>query len=128
MQINFDLLFDTNEIKLKFQKINKKLNVNVFKIIKTKFGESYLCYDLKHKRIFHANSQLKSYLNKFKTDLKIDNEYYYKDNDLSNIVEFKIRSFKVDNSNQVELDFIKREKFNNKDTSEVLNLSDSEKE
>ena len=106
---NFDLIFTTSEIKIKNQKVGKKLIVNAFRVINTRYGESFLCYCDKYKRVFYANSQLKSYLNKFKTDLKSDNEYYYKDNDLSNIVEFKIRSFKVDNSNQVELDFIKRE-------------------
>ena len=123
---NFDLIFTTSEIKIKNQKIGKKLIVNAFKIINSRFGESYLCCDIIHNRVFYGNSQLKSYLNKMKTDLKNDNGYYYKDDKLDVIVEFKIKSFKPDND-QVELQIIKKEK-SNKDNSEILDLSDSEKE
>ena len=123
---NFDLIFTTSEIKIKNQKIGKKLIVNAFRVINTRYGESFLCYCDKYKRVFYGNSQLKSYLNKMKTDLKNDNGYYYKDDKLDVIVEFKIKSFKPDND-QVELQIIKKEK-SNKDNSEILDLSDSEKE
>ena len=125
---NFDLIFTTPEIKIKNQKVGKKLIVNAFRVINTRYGESFLCYSDKYKRVFYANSQLKSYLNKMKADLKVDNGYYYKDDKISDILEFKIKAFKTDND-QVELEFIKKEKSNNiKDTSEILDLSDSEKE
>ena len=123
---NFDLIFTTPEIKIKNQKVGKKLIVNAFRVINTRYGESFLCYCDKYKRVFYGNSQLKSYLNKMKTDLKNDNGYYYKDDKLDVIVEFKIKSFKPDND-QVELQIIKKEK-SNKDNSEILDLSDSEKE
>ena len=51
-EIDFEHLFGVNEIKLKLQKINKVLDVNAFKVIKSKFGTSYLCYSDKCKRIF----------------------------------------------------------------------------
>ena len=123
-EIDFESLFNLNTIKLKDQIINKKLNVNSFRIIKTKLGVSYLCYDDKHKRLFFANSQLKAYLNKLQHDLKIDNGFYYKENELNNIVEFKIKAIKED-TKQVELEIIKHKKTNNI-VNEILPLSDSE--
>ena len=120
---NFDLLFSSNEIKLKNQKIGKTLCINLFRAVKTRFGETYLCYNVKHNRIFYANSQLKGYISKLKTDLQVEQGYYFKDVELNSIVEFKIKSIKEDNE-QVELEFLKQKC--SKDTNEVLDLSDSE--
>ena len=118
---NFDLLFSSNEIKLKNQKIGKILCINIFRAVKTRFGETYLCYNVKHNRIFYANSQLKGYISKLKTDLQVEQGYYFKDVELNSIVEFKIKSIKEDND-QVELEFLKQKC--SKDTNE--DLSDSE--
>ena len=118
---NFDLLFSSNEIKLKNQKIGKTLCINLFRAVKTRFGETYLCYNVKHNRIFYANSQLKGYISKLKTDLQVEQGYYFKDVELNSIVEFKIKSIKEDND-QVELEFLKQKC--SKDTNE--DLSDSE--
>ena len=120
---NFDSLFSSNEIKLKNQKIGKTLCINLFRAVKTRFGETYLCYNVKHNRIFYANSQLKGYISKLKTDLQVEQGYYFKDVELNSIVEFKIKSIKDDND-QVELEFLKQKC--SKDTNEVLDLSDSE--
>ena len=126
-EIDFEYLFNSNEIKLKNQKINKTLSVNAFKILKTKFGESYLCFSDRCIRIFYANSQLKSYLSKLKQDLKVEDGYYYKDEDLSKIVEFKIKVINEVNG-QVELEILKNKKSINKNTDEVLELTDDEKD
>lgn len=125
-QIDFNNLFTSTEIKLKLQSINKKLTVNAFRVLKSKFGNSYLCYCLKYNRIYYANSQLKAYLAKIQPDLKIEDGYYYKDDELTNIVEFKIKS-KDDVTSQVELEIIKQKK-QTKTTDEILPLSESEKE
>ena len=37
---NFDLLFSSNEIKLKNQKIVKTLCINLFRAVKPRFGET----------------------------------------------------------------------------------------
>ena len=126
-EIDFQNLFSSNEIKLKLQQINKILDVNAFRTVKTKFGESYLCYSNKVQRIFFANSQLKGYISKIKPDLKVDDGYFYKDNDLTKIVEFKIKAINEVNG-QVELEIIKQKRNVNQTESEILPLSDSEKE
>ena len=58
-----------------------------------------------------------------KSDLQTNQGYYFKNADLSPIIEFKIKSIKEDND-QVELEFIKQK--TTKDTTEVLDLSDCE--
>ena len=120
---NYDSLFSTNEIKLKNQKIGKTLCINMFRAVKTRFGETYLCYNAKYNRTFYANSQLKGYLNKMKSELETIEGYYFKNAELCAIVEFRIKSIKEDND-QVELEFIKHKI--GRDTTEVLDLSDSE--
>ena len=124
---NYDSLFSTNEIKLKNQKVGKILCINMFRAVKTRFGETYLCYNAKYNRMFYANSQLRGYLNKMKSDLELElnQGYYYKNAELSSIVEFRIKDIKMDND-QVELEFIKQKII--RDTNEVLDLSDSEME
>ena len=104
---NYDSLFSTNEIKLKNQKVGKILCINMFRAVKTRFGETYLCYNAKYNRIFYANSQLKGYLNKMKSELQTMEGYYFKNAELCSIIEFRIKSIKEDND-QVELEFIKQ--------------------
>ena len=58
-----------------------------------------------------------------KSDLELTQGYYYKNEELSSIVEFRIKDIKMDND-QVELEFIKQKII--RDTNEVLDLSDSE--
>ena len=45
---NYDSLFSTNEIKLKNQKVGKILCINMFRAVKTRFGDTYLCYNAKY--------------------------------------------------------------------------------
>ena len=120
---NYDSLFSTNEIKLKNQKVGKILCINMFRAVKTRFGDKYLCYNAKYNRIFYANSQLRGYLNKMKSELETIEGYYFKNTELCSIIEFRIKSIKEDND-QVELEFIKQKM--TRDTNEVLDLSDSE--
>ena len=112
-----------NEIKLKDQKVNKKLQVNIIMKFKSDKGESYLIYDKKHNRKYFANAQLKAYLNKI-DNLKNINNIYYKDDDLSTILEFKIKLITIDkdNNKKVEIDFMKKQQYK----SETLELSDSD--
>ena len=58
-----------------------------------------------------------------KSELETIEGYYFKNAELCAIVEFRIKSIKEDN-NQVELEFIKHKI--GRDTTEVLDLSDSE--
>ena len=97
----------------------------MFKAVKTRFGETYLCYNTKYNRTFYANSQLKGYLNKMKPELQTMEGYHFKNCDLCSIVEFRIKFIKEDND-QVELEFIKQKM--TRDTNEVLDLTDSEME
>ena len=122
---NYYSFFSSNEIKLKNQKIGKIICINIFRAVKNTFGETFLCYNTKYNRTFYANSQLKGYLNKMKPELQTMEGYYFKNSDLCSIVEFRIKSIKEDND-QVELEFIKQKM--TRDTSEVLDLSDSEME
>ena len=69
---NFDLLFSSNEIKLKNQKRGKTLCINLFRAVKTRFVETYLCYNVKHNRIFYANCQLKDILVNLKQIYKLN--------------------------------------------------------
>ena len=122
--MNFDKYFQCDEIKLKDQKINKKLQVNIIMNITTdKYGQTYLLYNKKHNRKFFANAQLKAYLNKI-DNLKNINNIYYKDNDLSTILEFKIKSITIDDkgNQKVEIDFMKKQQYK----AESLQLSDSD--
>ena len=121
--MNFDKYFQCDEIKLKDQKVNKKLQVNIIMKFKSDKGESYLIYDKKHNRKFFANAQLKAYLNKI-DNLKNVNNIYYKDNDLSTILEFKIKSITIDDkgNQKVEIDFMKKQQYK----AESLQLSDSD--
>ena len=54
------LFENSDQIILKDQKINKKLDINLISQLTTKFGITYLCYNKKHNCSFYANSQLKS--------------------------------------------------------------------
>ena len=122
--MNFDKYFQCDEIKLKDQKVNKKLQVNIImKITTDKYGQTYLLYNKKHNRKFFANAQLKAYLNKI-DNLKNINNIYYKDDDLSTILEFKIKLITIDkdNNKKVEIDFMKKHQYE----SETLELSDSD--
>ena len=126
-EIDFQNLFSVNEIRLKLQQVNKTFDVNAFKIVKSKFGNSYLCYSHKYQRVFFANSQLKAYISKIQPDLKVEDGFYYRNDNLDKIVEFKIKAINEVNG-QVELEFIKQNRGVIKNTDEVLPLSEDDSE
>ena len=118
--MNFNTFFENSQIKLKDQKIGKKLQINLIMVLKSKFGDNMLCYDKKHNRTFFTNSLLKSYLSKMLSNLKSNSNFYYMDDDLSTILEFQIKSHLMNNGkDQVQLEFIKKRHYNN----EVLDLT-----
>ena len=106
-------------IRLKDQKVTKTLSVNFFRNIKTKFGEQYLLYNKKYNKIFFSNKQIYSYLSKI-TNLKQKDGFYYKNDELSDIVTFQIKQIE---NNCVSVSFIND---NSRYKSEILPLSDNE--
>ena len=62
---------NANEIKLKLQQLTKQLAVNFFKTVKTKYGDTYLCYNTKYNKTYYSNKQLYAYLSKMLSDLKL---------------------------------------------------------
>ena len=121
-KMNFENYFEKAElISLKNQKVGKTLQVNLIKLIKTKFGNAMIIYDKKHNITYYSNSLLKAYLNKLIENLKNESTYYYIDEDLSTILSFKIESIKnVDGKIQVQLEFNKNK---SKCSDKVLDLS-----
>ena len=126
--MNFDKKFENSTmIKLNEQNEGKTFEINLIKLIHTKYGDNLILYNKKYNKTFYSNSLLKAYLSKVMTTLKTENNYYYKDDQLSNILKFKIKSITTDKKGmkQVQLDFIKehRKQMN----YDVIALSDSEK-
>ena len=123
--MNFDKTFEVDEIKLKDQKVGKRFDINIIKLIKTKYGNNMILYNKKHNRVFFANSFLRADLSKVITNLKHNDNYYYKDDDLSSILQYIITGKKEANGKpQVLLYFIKS--YNYHYDNEVLDLSDKE--
>ena len=106
-------------IRLKDQKVNKTISINFFRSIKTKFGEQYLLYNKKYNKIFFSNKQIYSYLSKI-TNLKQKDGFYYKDEELSDIVTFKISKIE---ENHVSVSFIND---NVRYKKQCIELSDDE--
>lgn len=124
--MNFQSLFENaQEIKLKFQPLTKKLCVNCFKVVRSKFGESMICYNKKYNVVFFTNSQLKGYLKKTMCNLLSKDNIYYKDEQLSDIIKFSIDS--INESGQINLTILKNKKINNNSDSFVIPLSDDDK-
>ena len=74
-----------------------------------------------------ANAQIKGYAYKMSTNLKSKGDYYYVDEKLSDIIQFKIKNIDVGDDQKVKVDIkiIKNNK--NTYTSEKIPLSDDEK-
>ena len=93
--MNFESYFEKSElISLKNQKVGKTLQVNLIKLIKTKFGNAMIIYDKKHNVTYYSNSLLKAYLNKLIENIKKELIYYNINKDLSTFLSFKIESIK----------------------------------
>ena len=93
--MNFEKYFDCDLIKLKDQQISKILNINIIKKQKTKYGDTYLIYDKENNFKYFSNTQLKSYLDKVcdeSTTLLNTDDYFIKDDKLSNILQIEIDS------------------------------------
>ena len=93
--MNFEKYFDCDLIKLKDQQISKILNINIIKKQKTKYGDTYLIYDKENNFKYFSNTQLKSYLDKVcdeSTTLINTDDYFIKDNKLSDILQIEIDS------------------------------------
>ena len=117
-------LYECNEIKLNEQRPLKKFHVSIILKLKAKYGENLLIYDNKNKRKFFSNSLLKFYLNKVieSNVLKNIDNYYFKDDNLSEIISFQVKEIKIiDGKKHVQLDFLRNK--NNDYKGEVLNLS-----
>ena len=85
------------EIKISLQKIGKRLHVNIFKKVTTKFGDNFYIYDKVNKCVYFGNSLLKAYLsrvleNEGKDDFKLqkEGEYYHLNDKLDDICDLKI--------------------------------------
>ena len=93
--MNFEKYFECDLIKLKDQHISKILNINIIKKQKTKYGDTYLIYDKENNFKYFSNTQLKSYLDKVcdeSTTLINTDDYFIKDNKLSDILQIEIDS------------------------------------
>ena len=117
--MDFEKIVNSDIIRLKDQKVNKTLSINFYRSIKTKFGEQYLLYNKKYNKSFFSNKQIYSYLSKI-SNLQQEDGFYYKDEQLSDIVTFKISKIE---DNHVSVTFIND---NSKYKSEILPLSDDE--
>ena len=122
---NLQNYFDSSDsIILRETPVGKSLYVNLIKPIKTKYGDALVLYDRKHNATFFSNSLLYSYLSKTLSDLKSSDGIYYKDDKMTPILNFKVKSVDKNKNGQlqVQLSFIK----NIEHKTKVLELSDSD--
>ena len=120
--------FETLQIVLKEQPIGKTLYVNLIKPVITKYGKSFVLYDKMHNVFFFSNSLLYSYLSKALNELQNKDGIYFKDEKLTEILTFKIKSVDKNKNGQIQvkLDFIKNKPIKYK--TKILTLSDDEKQ
>ena len=97
---------DASLIRLYDQPINKKISINIIKNLTTKYGQSFMCFNLRYKVKFYANAQIKGYLNKMLDNLEKDGEYYVKSYRLEDILIFQIMDITEDN--KINVNFIKK--------------------
>ena len=124
---NLQNYFDSSDsVILRETPVGKSLYVNLIKPIKTKYGESLILYDLKHRVSFFSNSLLYSYLSKTLSDLKNSDGIYYKDDKMTTILNFKVKSVDKNKNGQLQvgLSFIKNTSTDKK--PKILKLSDEE--
>ena len=122
-----NIINESKQIKLKDQEIGKRFSINLILKTRSKYGDNYLLYNKKYNVVMYANAQIKGYVSKMSTNLKSKGDYFYADEKLSDIVQFKIKNIDVgdDQKVKVDIEIIK----NNKKTytSEKIPLSDDEK-
>ena len=125
---NFEsIINESKQIKLKDQEIGKTFSINLILKTKSKYGDNYLLYNKKYNVVMYANAQIKGYVSKMSTNLKSKGDYFYADEKLSDIIQFKIKNIVVgeDQKVKVDIEIIKNNK--NTYTSEKIPLSDDEK-
>ena len=126
--MDFDKIMENSAmIVLSEQNVGKMIEINLIKQINTKFGPNLVLYNKKYNKSFYSNSLLKAYLTKAMTSLKTSNQYYYKDDDLSSILKFRIQSITTDKRGckQIQLTFIKEHR--RSIDNDAIPLSDSDK-
>ena len=120
---SLNMLFNESSIVLlRDQFINKRLSVNLIKKIQGKFGETYMCLNNKYNVKFFCNAQLRGYINKMLSNLDSNDCFYFKNDQLDDILKFQIVSISDD---RVNIEFIKNKK---EYTKNIIPLSDDEKE
>ena len=122
-----NIINESKQIKLKDQEIGKTFSINLILKTKSKYGDNYLLYNKKYNVVMYANAQIKGYVSKMSTNLKSKGDYFYADEKLSDIIQFKIKNIDVgdDQKVKVDIEIIKNNK--NTYTSEKIPLSDDEK-
>ena len=90
------IINESKQIKLKYQEIGKTFSINLILKTKSKYGDNYLLYNKKYNVVMYANAQIKGYVSKMSTNLKSKGDYYYVDENLSDVIQFKIKNIVVD--------------------------------
>ena len=120
---SLNMLFNESSIVLlRDQFINKRLSVNLIKKIQGKFGETYMCLNNKYNVKFFCNAQLRGYINKMLSNLNSNECFYFKNDQLDDILKFQIVSISDD---RVNIEFIKNKK---EYTKNIIPLSDDEQD
>ena len=122
-----NIINESKQIKLKNQEIGKTFSINLILKTKSKYGDNYLPYNKKYNVVMYVNAQIKGNVSKMSTNLKSKGDYFYTDEKLSDIIQFKIKNIVVgeDQKVKVDIEIIKNNK--NTYTSEKIPLSDDEK-
>ena len=94
MQFEY-IINESKQIKLKDQEIGKTFSINLILKTKSKYVDNYLLYNKKYNVVMFANAQIKGYAYKMSTNLKSKGDYYYVDEKLSDIIQFKIKNIVV---------------------------------
>ena len=122
-----NIITESKQIKLKDQEIGKTFSINLILKTKSKYVDNYLLYNKKYNVVMYANAQIKGYVSKMSTNLKSKGDYYYADEKLSDIIQFKIKNIVVDEDQKTKVDIEIIKNNRNTYTSEKIPLSNDEK-
>ena len=98
-----NIINESRQIKLKDQEIGKRFSINLILKTKSKYGDNYLLYNEKYNVVMYANAQIKGYVSKMSTNLKSKGDYFYADEKLSDIIQFKIKNIDVGDDQKVKV-------------------------
>ena len=90
-----NIINESKQIKLKYQEIGKRFSINLIPKTNSKHGDNNLLYNKKYNVVVYANAQIKGYISKMSTNLKSKGDYFYVDEKLSDIIQFKIKNIDV---------------------------------